>query len=109
MKPETQARITTLLDSDPNSVSPSVCAAALAEYQKKQENEQKDVMVRRLGTIAAYTNEAVAALREARKAEKKAKNLVDAFAEAEDAFKANGDWSAYLKAKDDAYSKYHQN
>lgn len=106
--PEIQARIDTQLAADPNTVSPEVAKAALAEFQKRREDEQRETMVRRLNTVTNATTEAVEVLREARKAEKNAKTLLDSVAAAETAFKANGDWSAYTKAKDEAWNKYHR-
>lgn len=105
--PEIQARIDGQLVADPNSVSTDVAKAALAEFQKRREDEQRETMVRRLNTVTNATTEAVEVLREARKAEKNAKTLLDSVAAAETAFKANGDWSAYTKAKDEAWNKYH--
>ncbi len=105
--PEIQARIDGLLTSDPNTVSPEVAAAALADYKKRQEDDQRQTMVRRLGLVSSHTNDAVESLREARKAEKKAKAYLDSLAVAETAFKTNGNWDAYSKAKSDAENKLH--
>ena len=107
--PEIQARIDSQLAADPNAVSPEVAAAALAEFKKKQEDGQRATMVSRLSSVASYTNEAVENLREARKAEKKAKAYLDALTAAETAFKANGNWEAYLKARADADNRLHSN
>jgi hypothetical protein len=106
MKPETQSRIDGLLATDPNTVSPEVAKAALAEFNKRREDEQREQMVRRLNSVTNYTTEAVEQLRAARKLERKAKALVDTMGEAEDAFKASGDWAAYQKVRTDAVGKF---
>ena len=106
--PEIQSRIDSQLAADPNAVPPEVAKAALAEFQKRREDEQRETMVRRLTTVTNATTEAVEVLRDARKVEKQAKTLVSDLAAAETAFKDNGDWSAYTKAKDEAWHKYHR-
>lgn len=105
--PEIQSRIDGLLASDPNTVSPEIAAAALADYKKRQDDDQRQTMVRRLGLVSNHTNSAVESLREARKAEKKAKAYLDSLALAETAFKTNGNWDAYSKAQADAENKLH--
>ena len=107
MKPETQSRIDGLLATDPNTVSPEIAKSALAEFNKRREDEQREQMVRRLNTVTTNTTEAVEQLRDARKLERKAKALVDTMGDAEDTFKANGDWAAYQKVRTDAWNKFH--
>lgn len=104
----TQNRINALLVADPDTVSPEIAAAALAEFTKQQDEAAKALMVRRLSSTVSATNEVVGVLRDARKAEKNAKTLLDTVAAAEEAFKANGDWKAYNTAKDAAWTKFHR-
>lgn len=107
MNPETQKRIDGLLATDPNTVSPEVASAALAEFKKRRDEDALRTMVSRLNTVATYTNEAVEQLRDVRKQERKAKALVDTLGEAEDIYKTNGDWSAYQKTRTEAWNKFH--
>jgi len=101
-----QTRIAAQLESNPDSVSPEVAAAALAEYQKQQETAQRETMIRRLSQASSCTGEAVSLLRDARKDERRAKTFVDALAAAEEAFQKDGNWKAYVKAKETATLAY---
>lgn len=105
--PEIQNRIDGLLVADPNAVSPEVAAAALAEFNKNRAAEQQTTMVRRLNTVTNNTNLAVESLRDARRAEKKAKAFLDALADAETAYKTSGNWDAYQMATRAAETKLH--
>lgn len=101
-----QERITAQLESNSSVVPPEVAAAALAEYNKLLENEQRTTMIRRLGSVKQHTSDAVNILRDVRKKEKLAKALVDTLASAEEKYQQDGNWDAYSKARTEAQYKF---
>jgi hypothetical protein len=102
-------RIKLQLDSDSEKVSPEVASAALAEYQRKQAEFQKNLMIERLEETAGYTTNAVFALREVRRQEKAAKSFLDAIAKAEENFQKDGDWPTYVKARAEVIRSHRRN
>lgn len=98
-KSETQTRVESLLASDPDVVPPSVAADAVAEFNKRRDDERRATMVNQLGAVANRTNRAVENLRAVRKQERAAKAFLDALTAAEEKFRVDGNWSEYIKAQ----------
>lgn len=97
-KSETQTRVDSLLASDPDVVPPSVAADAVAEFNKRRDDERRTTMVNRLNAVASRTNNAVDNLRAVRKQERAAKAFLDAVTAAEESFRVTGNWAEYNRA-----------
>lgn len=92
------AAINAMVARNPENITAPVLVAAVAELKKRQDAENMERAIQQLAIVARNTQNAVATLRAARAAEAKDKKKLVAYAAAEKAFQANGDYAAYEKA-----------
>lgn len=106
MKKTGNEALESLINTNPNMVSPAALKAALLQVQEREAKKATDEAVLRLERISQKVQNALENVREARKQEKRAMTYLKALSDARDVYHQTGDYDAFHKAEVEAEKAY---